>query len=229
MATNLGELKRKRRQPDARNIKKHSDIMRRTASNLVVGGSRERTETGTVVPGFHGKTFETYFETMLAGTATPSWKHEKKDRTIRVLSGALFILKDDGSGEVQSRALAGDEVAFERGTTYRWSTSKEPVEFFVCQSAKYAATLEIMDDSVFVTKEVPAHLLEDQSLVGRMYKSTGQGQTRRRGSKAKQQLQAMKRKTVAITEEPIPGRQGDVTAQVNPGPSHGKFDKDGAG
>ncbi len=86
MTTNLGDLKRKRRQPDPRKIKKHSDIMRRTASSLVVGGGRERTETGFRVPGFQGKTFETYFETMLAGTSTPDYKHEKKDRTIRVLS-----------------------------------------------------------------------------------------------------------------------------------------------
>lgn len=229
MATNLGELKRKRRQPDPRKIKKHSDIMRRTASSLIVGGGREKTETGFRVPGFQGKTFETYFETMLAGTSTPDFKHEKKDRTIRILSGSLFVLKDEGNGETQRTAIAGDEIAFERGTTYRLATSKENVEFFVCQSAKYAATLEIISDSAFVTKEVPDSMLEDQSLVGRMYKSTGQGQTRRRGSKAKEQLMAMKRKTVAIIEEPIPGRQGAPTAQVNPGPSHGKFDKEGAG
>jgi hypothetical protein len=229
MTINLGELKRKRRQPDPRKIKKHSDIMRRTASSVLVSGSRERTETGYTVPGFQGKTFETYFETMLAGTSTPDLKHEKKDRTIRILSGALFVLTDDGSGEIDRKAAVGDEIVFERGTVYRLATAKEPVDFFVCQSAKYAATLEIVDNSSFVTKEVPDYMLEDQTIAGRMYKSTGQGQSRRRGSKAKQQQQAMQRKTVAITEEPIPGRQGDVTAQVNPSPSNGKFDKDGAG
>lgn len=229
MTTNLGELKRKRRQPDPRKIKKHSDIMRQTASSLLVGGSRERTETGFIVPGFQGKTFETYFETMLAGTSTPDFKHEKKDRTIRILSGSLFVLKDEGNGETQRTARAGDEISFERGTTYRLATSKENVEFFVCQSAKYAATLDIISDSAFVTKEVPDSMLEDQSLVGRMYKSTGQGQSRRRGSKAKQQQMAAQGKTVAIIDEPIPGRQGAVTAQVNPGPSHGQFDKEGAG
>lgn len=229
MATNLGDLKRKRRQPDPRKIKKHSDIMRRTSASATVGGTREKTETGFVVSGFKGKTFETYYETMLAGTSTPDCKHEKKDRTIRILSGALFVLTDEGDGENQRTALAGDEIVLERGTIYRLATSKENVEFFVCQSAKYAATLEIISDSAFVTKEVPDYLLEDPSLAGRMYKSKGLGQTRRRGSKAKEQQLAMQKKTVAITEEPIPGRQGDVTAQVNPGPSHGKFDAEGAG
>jgi hypothetical protein len=229
MTTNLGELKRRRRQPDPRKIKKHSDIMLRTASSLIVGGERERTETGFRVPGFQGKTFETYFETMLAGTSTPDFKHEKKDRTIRILSGSLFVLKDEGNGETQRTARAGDEIAFERGTTYRLATSKESVEFFVCQSAKYAATLDTISDSAFVTKEVPDSMLEDQSLVGRMYKGTGQGQTRRRGSKAKEQQMAMNRKTTAIIDEPIPGREGAPTAQVNPGPSHGKFSAEGAG
>jgi len=70
MATNLGDLKRKRRQPDPRKIKKHSDIMRRTSASATVGGTREKTETGFVVSGFKGKTFETYYETMLAGTSS---------------------------------------------------------------------------------------------------------------------------------------------------------------
>ena len=55
MKTNLGELKRRRRQPDPRKIKKHSDIVRRRAGNVLMGGSRERTDTGFIVRGFQGK------------------------------------------------------------------------------------------------------------------------------------------------------------------------------
>jgi len=235
MATNLGELKRKRRQPDVRTIKKHSDIMRRRGSRATVGGTREKTNTGYEVRGFQGKTFETYFETMLAGTSTATLRHEKKDRTIRILSGVLYVLteiSEDGKGlQNQTKAIPGDEVVFERGTAYRLATSKEDVEFFVCQSAKYAATLEIVDGSSLTSREIDPRLLAEPLAHQRL--GGNEGRTLRRGSKAKQQLAAQRagRGGPAITE-PIPGREGTVapppdaaTASygTNPQPTGGKF------
>jgi mannose-6-phosphate isomerase-like protein (cupin superfamily) len=235
MTINLGELKRKRRQPDARKIKKHSDFADRTANKLIVGGTRERTDTGFVVPGYRGKTFETYYETMLAGTSTSTYRHEKKDRTIRVLSGVLFVLASNGGEDTERRAIAGDEIAIDRGTSFRLATSIEPVSMFVCQSAKYAATLELVTDSTLNSKPIPENLLQEPTLGQRISQiDPSQAPTLRKGSKAKEQLVAMHagRKGGATTiDEPIPGRVGDVSAShgVSPRPSGGKFSEEGAG
>lgn len=228
----IAGMKRKRRQPDVRKIKKHSDIMRQRGNNVMVGGSREKTDTGYVVPGYRGKTFETYFESMLAGSSTATYKHEKKDKTIRIISGDLFILTKIGDKEDQKRAIAGDEVVLERGTEYRLATSKETAEFFVCQSAKYNAALEIVSESSLVKRDVSPHLLQEPTMGHRISKSRPQDvPTRRRGSKAKKQLMAKRagRKTAQIMNEPIPGRVGAVEPGVSPRPSLGKFSEEDAG
>ena len=235
MTVNLGELKRRRRQPNVQTIKKHSDIASRSANNLIVGGTRERTDTGFVVPGYVGKTFETYYENMLAGTSTATYRHEKKDRTIRVLSGVLFVLANNGEEETQRRAIAGDEIAIERGTSFRLATSKEPVSMFVCQSAKYSAALELVTDSTLNSKPVPDHLLQEPTLGQRVAQiDPSKAPTRRRGSKAKKQLQAQKARRKGgnpVLDEPIPGRLGDVavTQGINPRPSGGRFSEEDAG
>lgn len=228
----IANMKRKRRQPDVRKIKKHSDIMRRQGARMVVGGAREKTETGYVVPGFRGTTFETYYESMLAGTSTATYKHEKKDKTIRILSGDLFVLTKDDNGEHQQRAIAGDEVVLKRGIEYRLATSKETVEFFVCQSAKYNAALEIVSDSTLVSRDVSPALLETPTMQERITRTRPQdGGTKRRGSKAKKQLMAQRsgRKLAQVIDEPIPGRVGAVSAGVSPRPTGGKFSDEGAG
>ena len=237
MATNMTDLKRRRRQPNARTIKKHSDIVRRSSGGLVVGGARERTPTGLVVPGYVGKTFETYYETMLAGTSTASVLHAKKDRTIRIITGTLFVLSQKGDApNVQQLAHPGDELVFERGTTYRLATSKEDCEFFVCQSAKYAATLEVVDATSLTSKEVDDFLLQEPTQTQRISQAKPRdGQTRRKGSKAKEQLMAAKagRNSAQIAElppsAPIPGRAGAIESGVSPSPSRGRFSDEGAG
>lgn len=234
MAT-LGGLKRQRREPNVQTIKKHSDIMRREGNTLVVGGARVKTQTGFIVPGFTGKTFETYYETMLAGTSTATLRHEKKDRTLRLLSGLLYILTQDDKGDHQRRVIAGDELVLERGLTYRLATSKENAEFFVCQSAKYSSTLEVIDDSSLTSREVSDELLEEPSLDHRISQTRPQDAIgRRRGSKAKQQQMAAAqagRQSAQVVDQPIPGREGHPvsTAGVSPRPSGGKFNEEGAG
>jgi mannose-6-phosphate isomerase-like protein (cupin superfamily) len=228
----IANMKRKRRQPDVRKIKKHSDIMRAQRGNVVVGGAREKTDTGYVVPGYKGKTFETYFESMLAGSSTATYKHEKKDKTIRIISGDLFVLTKTDGVEKQQRAIAGDEVVLERGTEYRLATSKEDVEFFVVQSAKYNAAIEIVSESSLVARDVSPELLETPTMQHRINRTRPQDVgTRRRGSKAKQQLMAQRggRKVAQVIDEPIPGRVGAVEPGVSPRPSLGKFSEEDAG
>ena len=236
MATNLTDLTRKRRKPDPRKIKKHSDIMRRRGTNVNVGGNRQATETGYEVPGFKGKSFETSFEMMLAGTSTATVKHEKKDRTIRVLTGVLYVMLEDAEGkQSQKRAIAGDEVILERGTAYRLATSSENVEMIICQQAKYDATLETLNESTLNGREVPQGLLESTespAFSGQQQQPT----RRRRGSRAKEQQKMFSRNKNASPRvaEPIPGREGHVEPKgeapgvetvfgKNPQPSYGRY------
>lgn len=229
MATKLSKELQKRRRPiNPRNIKKHSDIVRRHVQSDVgvIKGDREKTDTGFIVKGFSGKNFETFIEVMMEGTSTPILKHEKKDRTVRVLSGLLAVITDKPS------ALSrGQELALERGTEYRLAAPKGDVEFLVCQSTNYAATLEVVDSS-----EASATEMNVDQLQG--YRSAPEfAPTRRRGSKAKEQL------AVQATERRTPGqlqqlgkspRKGPASAAAavegtSPRPSMGRFDDSTAG
>lgn len=228
MATKLSkELQKRRRTPNPRNIKKHSDIVRRHVQNDVgvIHGEREKTSTGFIVKGFSGKNFETFIQVMMEGTSTPVLKHEKKDRTVRVLSGMLAVIAD-----TPTALNRGQELALERGTEYRLAAPKGDVEFLVCQSANYGATLEVVDRA----EEAPTDINPEQ-LSG--YRSAPEvAPTQRRGSKAKEQLAA------AAVEKRTPGqvqqlgkspKAGPAAASavtgISPRPSMGRFDDSTAG
>lgn len=228
MATKLSkELQRKRRQPNPRTIKKHSDIVRnRVQSDVgVIQGEREKTATGFIVKGFFGKNFETFIQVMMDGTSTPVLRHEKKDRTVRVLSGMLAVVTD--KHQVLHR---GQELALERGTEYRLLAPKGDVEFVVVQSPKYAAALEIVDDS-----EANATDLSQEDLSG--YRAAKKIEpSQRKGSKAKEQLAAKvaERRTsgreMQLGKSPSQGTSAASASEgTSPQPSMGKFDESTAG
>lgn len=228
MVTKLSkELQRKRRQPNPREIKKHSDIVRnRVQSDVgVIQGVREKTATGFIVKGFFGKNFETFVQVMMDGTSTPVLRHEKKDRTVRVLSGMLAVVTDK-----HQTLLRGQELALERGTEYRLLAPKGDVEFVVVQSPKYAATLEIVDNS-----EAQATELTQEDLSG--YRAAPKIEpSQRRGSKAKEQLAARDAargtsgREMQLGKSPSQGPSATAVAEgMNPQPSMGKFDDSTAG
>lgn len=231
MSANLGNLKRKKRPVEARKVKRRSDYMPEYTNRVDVGGPRDKTDTGYAVKGFVGKNFETYFETMLPSTQGPRLHHEKKDKVIRVLNGILNVTSTSGKLTSTNRFIPGDEVTLERGTSYQLSTAKEPTSFFVCQSAKYDATLEVLAEGM--KAEVPPSLLEEPSVDDRMRKSLPHTLgTNRKGSKAKEQLRALQ---AARNNRPAPKtvKQSEIAAQAsygtNPKPGMGSFDKEGAG
>lgn len=221
------ELQKKRRRPVANQIKKHSDIVRtRVQSDVgVIHGEREKTSTGFIVKGFFGKNFETFIQVMMDGTSTPVLRHEKKDRTVRVLSGMLVVVTDK-----PNTLLRGQELALERGTEYRIIAPKGDVEFVVVQSPKYAATLEVVDDSEAAEADI-----NPEELAG--YRSAPPMEpTQRTGSKAKEQLarRASQRRTkgqeMQLGKSPSQGPSAATAAQgFNPQPSMGNFDDSTAG
>lgn len=221
------ELQRKRRLPDPTKIKKHSDIVRtRVQSDVgVIHGEREKTSTGFIVKGFFGKNFETFIQVMMDGTSTPVLKHEKKDRTVRVLSGMLVVMTDK-----HNMLMRGQELALERGTEYRLIAAKGDVEFVVVQSANYAAALQVVDASEAKTTDI-----DTKALAG--FKAAPPLEpTRRTGSKAKEQLQARaaRRKTpgkeMQLGKSPAQGPSAATAATgMNPRPSMGNFDDSTAG
>ena len=233
MGSTLGNLKHKRRPISPRNIKRRSDYVKNYSNQVMVGGERHKTDYGFMVEGFKGKSFETYFEYMEAGTATPAYKHEKKDKTVRVLSGILHVILKDGDSASTVKAIPGDEIALERGKEYRLSTSADSVELFVAQNAKYEAALQVVDDSVAIKKDVAASLLKEPSRRDRVESSVPQiAGTQRRGSKAKEQLAALRD---SIKNRVIPGKTLEPASSsqavygTNPRPGMGNFDADGAG
>lgn len=231
MGATLGNLKKRRRQPDPRTIKKHSDIVGREHINMVVGGVREKTPTGYIVKGFSGKSFETYFEYMLAKSSSAVFMHEKKDKTVRVLSGVLYVILEDGKTSRQIKAIAGDEVVLERGTAYRLATSAETVQLIACQNSKYNATLQVVNEGAIVSQEVSPHLLQEPDLAARTRESRPQDvRNTRRGSKAKEQLAAQRagKNSPQVVDQNVKATVS-TTFGKNPKPSQGRFNEEGAG
>lgn len=150
----------RRRMPqiDPKTLKKRSHVRKQLADSVVVLGRREPTETGFVVPGYSGSTFETYFETLLPGSATALMQHPKKVRVVRIVDGTGVVAVCD-DGVISERTLnAGDEVVLASGTSYRFATtSGNALSMFVTQSAKYTAKLEILEPATLV--EVPSSVL----------------------------------------------------------------------
>lgn len=225
-------LKSRRRSPSARSVKKHSDYAADHTTTVVVGGARVKTKTGYRVPGFVGKSFETFYEVLLAGTSTPVMRHEKKDRTYRVLSGTGFVIVDG----TERRVFPGDEVACERGSEYRVATSNEKLELFVCQQAKYEVNLEVGED-VVAPAVVPASMLQTPSFNDRMLsmRPAEASQPPRRGSKAKLQMRKARgdRTSPQVVNNAASGAAAPefapTTQGVNVKPTGGRFDDAGAG
>jgi mannose-6-phosphate isomerase-like protein (cupin superfamily) len=236
----MNELRRPRRVVQPRELKKSSQRRKAALSPVKVAGQREPTETGYIVPGYIGKTFETFFEVMLAGSASAFLLHEKKDRAIWVIAGTGFVTtQKKGEKQTTRRLITGDTVSFDRNTTYRIATTaSEQLEFFVTQSAKYDATLQIVAPSDAPREATEAELIEP-TLEERLGTIGTAVPTRRRGSKAAQQQARTHRKSRQVEETfkivpesgapaADPRRAGTPTG-VNVQPSGGRFDESGAG
>jgi mannose-6-phosphate isomerase-like protein (cupin superfamily) len=234
MISNNLRGRNRKKAPNLRTVKKHSDIVKNRSQKLMVGGQREKTDTGYKVPGYKGKSFETYYEYMMAGSSTPFLKHEKKDRTIRVLSGTAFVVFYVEGGQSQKRLIPGDEISLERGNTYRIATSNEDVELLGCQQVNYENKLEIVED-VRVTVDTPAYMLEEPTREERVYNTHPEESiSKRRGSKAREQMQNQQNKkgepvatgkNLNALSPDVPNMEGGM----NPQPSKGAFTEEGAG
>lgn len=214
---------------DPKLLKKHSSVARKHANNIVITGAREKTETGFKVPGHSGKSFETFAETLLPGTASPLYCHPKKDRVVRVLAGGGYVILDDGSGDpVDKRIHPGDEVILKAGVSYRFATtSGESLEMHVSQGSKYAARLEILEEASSTAEVTPGLLNPAERAV-----SAVPGVSLRRGSKAKQQQlsNSGNRAVKPAGQVDIAAAAGTSATEVmNVRPSMGRFSEEGAG
>lgn len=213
------------------------------APSLVkIAGEREPTETGYRVLGYAGKSFETFYEVMLSGTASAFLLHEKKDKSLWIISGQGFITTETKKeGQKTRRLIPGDAISLDRGTTYRIATTATgQLEFFVSQSAKYAATLTIVAPAD-ATRTATASELEEPSLEERLGSGTPASSSRRnRRSKAALQ-QSLRPSTpgrslqVEETFKVVPAgtsgsADGPITVSgLNAQPSGGRFNDEGAG
>tara|TARA_R100001244_G_scaffold53662_2_gene46580 strand:- start:2289 stop:2963 length:675 start_codon:yes stop_codon:yes gene_type:complete len=221
--------KRQRILPNPRTIKKHSDIVRQYAPELIVVGEREKTDTGYRVRGYSGKGFETFYEVMLPGTCTPVVKHGAKSRVIRILAGSGVVKLSVACDEPYQRSvLPGDEIHFSPGTKYQISTkSKDTLEYCVTQDAKYESRLKEVSPGIGTV--VPESEL--QAVTTRTYSQQGR-RSRASTQKARTQLAAMrasrKVKTVAVATDAVV-KEASAAEGVNLRPTGGRFSTEGAG
>lgn len=218
------QTNRRRVQIDPKTLRKHSQVHQKRAQSILVTGRRERTETGFIVPGYSGKGFETYFETLLSGTATALFQHPKKTKTVRITGGSGVVVIDSDS-EIEEKPLQpGDEIVLKAGTAYRFSTtSGNNLEMFVSQDSKYSARLETLE-SPTAPRVTPDSVLQPAE------RTTAPVITRR-GSKAKlQQLEASgQRIESSQVVLPTAVNTAVVAETMNAKPSMGNFTSEGAG
>ena len=234
----MAQTNRRKRRPqiDPKTLKKRSQIAQRKTPSVVVTGEKEATSTGFRILGHSGKVIETYYETLLAGTASDTVVHHKKDRIVRILAGIGFVVLSVGSDDpVTRKVYAGDELVFKAGTTHRLvTTSDQGLELHVSQEAKYDHRMEVVAKSD-ATKEVSEGMLQPS-----VRDETVRGIQPRRGSKARMQ-QAIKSggrvpsgQVFDSSGQPVAPREaadGIATAVsgLNARPSMGRFDEAGAG
>jgi len=141
---------RRPQQIDPKTLRKHSRIMEKLQAPPMVVGPREQTDYGYFVEGSKTKSFETKFLTVMPQCMTPTWKHEKKTRVYRVVSGVgiyqTFDKPEEGQtvvGKMNERHLThGDEVVVSSDTTHRITAGPGKLELYVTQDSKYESSLQ---------------------------------------------------------------------------------------
>lgn len=181
----MGRLFQKRKQIDPKTLRKHSRIVNERAESMLVVGERNQTDFGFEIPGHKSKGFETLFMTMMPSATTPTWKHAKKTRVFRVVSGAGHHQKYINDVECETNSIsAGDEIVAEPGDIHR-ITATTKLELFVVQDSKYTASLEEVAPAEQLA-DVPASELIGISAEEKLIRSNGTS-FRRSRSKAVEQ------------------------------------------
>lgn len=198
----------KRREIDPKKIKKHSNIVRQFTNSTRVSGEREATKSGFKAGIYNGKMFESYYEQVMEGASSDLVMHDKKYRTLRVLSGTGFLLTVENPTEQkelwkldQRPLIAGDVIECEPGKAYRLATTdRDILELVVTQEPKYDSKLAVLEES-----EAVANITED--MLNSVSRSDIINDLNfvpvRRGSKAREQQAAIRGDRPEVTERPV--------------------------
>ncbi len=238
----------RRPQIDPKTLRKHSRIIEKRQDPVVVAGDREQTDYGFFIDGHKGKSFETKFVQIMPSCMTPKWRHDKKTRVLRVISGVghyetFQAVEGDGVSEQVTAEIkpitVGDEVVVAPGTTYRIKSSPSKLEFYITQDAKYEASLEELapaetvaqvtaDDLQSITPEDKTH---QQAVV------LGTDRSLRR-NRAREQIAAQRGQQPGAGQPRLPGQRApqsedtffraSAAGGINEMPV-ANFDPDGAG
>lgn len=153
----------RRPQIDPKALRTHSQIVEKSQTPPMVVGSRNQTDYGFFVEGSKTKAFETQFLTVMPRCMTPTWKHNKKTRVYRVVSGVgsyqVFTdASDEGKtvGTMTEKMLTyGDEIVVSADTIHRITAGPAKLEMYVTQDSKYESSL-----AEVLPAEVVAHVPE---------------------------------------------------------------------
>lgn len=140
---------RQRPQVDPKTLRKHSRIVEKLQAPAMVVGPREQTDYGFFVEGSKTKAFETKFLTVMPQCMTPTWKHDKKTRVYRVISGTGIYQtfeKPAEEGQIvgamtEKMLVNGDEIVVSGDTIHRITAGPAKLEVYVTQDSKYEASL----------------------------------------------------------------------------------------
>lgn len=193
----MNRLDRKRPQIDPKKLRKHSHIVASKQDPFLVVGDRVQTDFGITVSGAANKAFETQYMVVVPNSMTPTWKHAKKVRVYRVISGSGYYQESDDAGTVTTKPLsAGDEVIAEPGKSHRLTSGVIKLELYVTQEAKYEANLE---EVAPVEKIADVDASELHSLTAHdKFLTVGEPVGRRRNSRAAEQIAAQRGDAVAL-------------------------------
>jgi len=204
--------RKKRKVINPRDIKKHSDIVKKQVNTGFVFGDKIETKTGFITTGFSNKNFKTYFQFLDIQNVTDLVMHDKKTKVINVLSGSGFVIfvenpteaKENWKG-TEHRLIPGDTVELGAGRAYSIATTaNNTLLFSVVEDSKYDARVVVIEESdTRSVSNFDSMFSLDRDEVIEQYKPIV-----RQGSKAKEQLLAIakkrKRNTVRVSAEELP-------------------------
>jgi mannose-6-phosphate isomerase-like protein (cupin superfamily) len=205
------QKRKPRRSVEPRVLKKAN----RPDSSVFFAGERTPTETGFRITAYSTPALETFFECFLLGACSPTYRHETLDRVIWVLNGSGYV---ELNGEVH-KVDSGDSVVVTAGTTHRILTAANSIlDILACAPGEYQRDLLVVVPSEAPRAPSAADLAETR------HSETDHVMQPRRGSKAAFQQSLSGRKAHRDSSPQVA-----TAPQMNPKPSNGRFDEEGAG
>lgn len=210
------QAKRQRRLDPHAGTKLSDIIARQGPQAATIDDLRNKVPTprGWKVDQFKGKTFEMVFEFICANNSTGEVLHKSKDRSLRVLSGEIFVQINGNT----ARMRAGHAIALPSKTKYTLATSgTQDAEVIFCQGANYEKGLSQLTEPTLndFTKMVDAVNTEPHRVAPTSSKAREQAE-RIEASRRQREMQKRAAQSGQQVQTGQAGTQQDQSVQKTP-------------